>query len=95
MLAAGLYGTVAGAQTPVDALLSRIEFLEDHLLDMGDDARDAERECWLRPTDPAARARLEVIYLLARDVRAGIEQLTRNLPKGVQPRRRERDQARR
>ena len=46
--------------------------LEDALVEIGDGAAEAEIDLRRRPTDPKARARLEVIYMIARDWFSGV-----------------------
>jgi len=60
----------------------RLAFLERELDRMGGGADDAEHELRLNPTDPAARRRLEAIYVLAGDTWARIQELRARQPAG-------------
>lgn len=79
-MAAEFYSAAIEISARMDEVLARIAFLESELVDIGDGAAEAEIDLRRRPTDPAARARLEVIYMIARDINKTLEQLRRALP---------------
>jgi hypothetical protein len=79
-VAAEFYSAAIEISARMDEVLARIAFLEGELAEMGDGEAEAEIDLRRRPTDPAARARLEVIYMIARDINKTIEQLRRALP---------------
>ncbi|MGE0421600.1 MAG: hypothetical protein AB7O88_05015 [Reyranellaceae bacterium] len=79
-MAAEFYSAAIGLSVPTEEVLARIAFLEDELAGMDGGAALAEIELRRRPTDPAARARLELLYMMARDINKTIEQLRRALP---------------
>jgi hypothetical protein len=79
-VAAEFYSAAIEMSARMDEVLARIAFLEEELVDMGNGTAEAEIDLRRRPTDPAARARLEVIYMIARDINKTIEQLRRALP---------------
>ena len=87
-MAAEFYSAAIGLPAPTQEVLARIAFLEDELVGMNGGAALAEIELRRRPTDPAARARLEVLYMMTRDINTTIEQLRRALPAEMRPARR-------
>jgi len=80
IVAAEFYSAAIEISVRMDEVLARIAFLEGELVDLGDGTAEAEIDLRRSPMDPAARARLEVIYMIARDINKTIEQLRRALP---------------
>lgn len=74
------YSAAIEISARMDEVLARIAFLEDELAEMDEGAAEAEIDLRRRPMDPAARARLEVIYMIAGDIKKTIDQLRRALP---------------
>jgi hypothetical protein len=84
IVAAEFYSAAIEIAARMDEVLARIAFLEGELAEMDDGTAEAEIDLRRRPMDPAARARLEVIYMIAADINKTIGQLRRALPPEMQ-----------
>lgn len=58
-----------------EAIASCIDFLEDELFEMGEDARMAEKALMRHPTSQRYKARLATIYTLSRDIASTLDAL--------------------
>lgn len=72
---------MADLETRPEAIASCIDFLEDELLEMGEDARMAEKALMRCPTSQRYKARLSTIYTLSRDIATTLDALRARAPR--------------
>lgn len=64
-----------------EAIASCIDFLEDELFEMGEDARMAEKALMRHPTCERYKTRLATIYTLSRDIVSTLDALRARAPR--------------
>ena len=64
-----------------EAIASCIDFLEDELFEMGEDARMAEKALMRHPTCERYKLRLAEIYALTGDISATLDSLRAHAPR--------------
>jgi hypothetical protein len=64
-----------------EAIASCIDFLEEELFEMGEDARMAEKALMRHPTCERYKARLAEIYTLSRDIVSTLDTLRARAPR--------------
>lgn len=79
---------MAGMDTRPEAIASCIDFLEDELFEMGEDARMAEKALIRHPTCERYKTRLTEIYTLTQGIADTLDQLRARAPRpsnGLRP----------
>lgn len=72
---------MADLVTNPDAIASCIEFLEEELFEIGEDARMAERALQRHPTSERYKTRLSTIYTISRDIASTLDTLRAKAPR--------------